>query len=106
MVVVSLPSHAEIGRNDYRKNASHFIWYVIRHRWYESFLGDSDEEYQMFWSFCDEKFCYEEGEIDYEKQAKTARINKMKASEVKFFNQRHHKILLLERFLLSLLFKR
>ena len=58
-------------------------WYVIRHRRYESFLGDSDEEYQMFWSFCDEKFCYEEGEIDYEKQAKTARLNKMKSSEVK-----------------------
>ena len=37
----------------------------------------------MFWSFCDEKFCYEEGEIDYEKQAKAARLNKMKESEVK-----------------------
>jgi len=46
--------------------------------------GDSDEEYQMFWSFCDEKFCYEEGEIDYEKQAKTARLNKMKTSENDF----------------------
>merc|ERR1719403_58043 len=46
--------------------------------------GDSDEEYQMFWSFCDEKFCYEEGEIDYEKQAKTARLNKMKGSENDF----------------------
>ena len=47
----------------------------------------------MFWSFCDEKFCYEEGEIDYEKQAKTARLNKMKGSEVKSTkdNQRHHK---------------
>merc|ERR1712137_916807 len=40
--------------------------------------GDSDEEYQMFWSFCDEKFCYEEGEIDYEKQATSARLNKIK----------------------------
>lgn len=55
----------------------------MRHRRYELFLGDSDEEYQMFWSFCDEKFCYEEGEIDYEKQARTARLNKMKESEVK-----------------------
>ena len=42
----------------------------------------------MFWSFCDEKFCYEEGEIDYEKQAGSARLKKMKASEVLFSVQK------------------
>ena len=42
----------------------------------------------MFWSFCDEKFCYEEGEIDYEKQAGSARLKKMKASEVFFYRIR------------------
>ena len=60
---------------------------MLQHRSYK-YLDDSDEEYQMFWSFCDEKFCYEEGEIDYEKQAGSARLKKMKASEVLFYRIR------------------
>ena len=46
----------------------------------------------MFWSFCDEKFCYEEGEIDYEKQATSARLNKMKESGVRKLKPRQKTI--------------
>ena len=48
-------------------------------------LGDADADYQQFYSFCEEKYKYEEpDEPNFVTIAKEARLNRMKNSKVSF----------------------
>ena len=50
-------------------------------------LGDADADYQQFYSFCEEKYKYEEpDEPNFVTIAKEARLNRMKNSKVSSFS--------------------